>query len=80
MDSLFSILKGIKDYYNDTYHEEIEYLYIYHLLRAASLRYIDCNCSEQLEKIISIIKKEYPKWAKNKYYKKLDFKKRIMCN
>lgn len=81
MDSIFQVLKEIKEYYNGEHHEEIEYLYIHHLLRAASLRYIDCdcNCQEQLDQIILIMKKEYPKWSKNKYYKKLDFKKRIMC-
>lgn len=80
MDSIFTVLEGLKAFFKEQNKEEIEYLYINHLLRLASLRYIDIkNCNEQLLKIVKIIKKEYPKWYKNKYYKNWTIKKRILC-
>lgn len=80
IDSIFEVLEQLKDYFNDTYMEEIEYLYIEHLLRGASLRYFDCGgCTEQLDRIVSIMKQKFPNWRKNKYFKNEKFKKKIMC-
>ena len=81
VDSIFTVLKQLKEYFNDKYPEEIEYLHIEHLLRSASVRYFDYEtCQEQLDKIVSVIKENYPNWKKNKYYKKENIKKRIMCH
>ena len=74
MDTIFVVLEQLRDYYALERHDEIEYLHIEHLLRGASLRYIDCNCKDQLTKIINIMSSNYPKWQKNKYYKKLKLK------
>ena len=80
MDSIFVVLSQLKDYFNGEYKEEIEYLYIEHLLRGASLRYFDCgNCSLQLNKIVSVIKDNFPGWINNKYFKKESLKRRVMC-
>ena len=80
MDSIFEVLEQLKDYFEGNYIEEIEYLYIEHLLRGASLRYFDCSeCSKQLDRIVSIMKQQFPNWKKNKYFKKESFKKKVMC-
>ena len=81
VDAIFIVLEQLKEYFNDKYKEEIEYLHIEHLLRVASLRYIGFDsCQEQLDKIVSIMKTNYPKWRKNKYYKQENIKKRVMYN
>ena len=80
MDSIFEVMKEIRDYFGDKYYSEIEYLHIEHLLRSASIRYIDCGyIIDSLDKIVDTIKREYPKWYKNSYFKKESIKKRIMC-
>lgn len=81
VDAIFVVLEQLKDYFNERYKEEIEYLHIEHLLRSASLRYIGFgNCQEQLDKIVSVMRTNYPKWRKNKYYKQENLKKRVMYN
>lgn len=80
MDTIFDVLDQLKKYFNDNYYEEIEYLYIEHLLRGASIRYFDCgDCQEQLDKIVIIMKDNFPNWQKNKYLKKESIKRKVMC-
>lgn len=81
VDAIFVVLEQLRKYFKNQYQEELEYLHIEHLLRSASVRYLDFNtCQEQLDKIIKIMNENYPNWKKNKYYQKENFKKRIMCN
>lgn len=81
VDAIFKVLEQLKKYFKNEYQEEIEYLYIEHLLRGASIRYLDFQtCQKQLDKIIDIMRKNYPNWEKNKYYKKENIKKKIMCH
>ena len=80
VDAIFPVLKQLKEHFKNKYPEEIEYLHIEHLLRSASIRYFDFGtCQEQLDKIVNIMKENYPKWNKNKYYQKESIKKRIIC-
>lgn len=79
VDAIFIVLEQLKEYFDGRYKEEIEYLYIEHLLRGASLRYLGFqNCQEQLDRIVKIMKENYPNWSKNKYYKKENLKKKVM--
>ena len=80
MDNIFEVLDyNYKLLIND-FKEEVEYLYIEHLLRCASLRYMEYKKYEQINKINNIIKNYFPKWYKNIYYKKnYDIKKKFMC-
>lgn len=81
VDAIFPVLKQLQEYFNGKYFSEIEYLHIEHLLRGASIRYFDFKgCQEQLDKIVSIMKENYPNWQNNEYYKKESFKKKIMCS
>ena len=80
MDTIFLVLKGLRDYFKGEYSSELEYLHIEHLLRGASIRYIDCGyIKNSLDKVVDTIKNEYPNWRKNKYFKQENIKKRIMC-
>ena len=72
---LFAQNKKINQYY-----DEIEFLFIKHLLHGAGLRFIEFdNYSKNLNKIIEIMHTRFPKWAKNKYFKKESFKYKVMC-
>lgn len=62
------------------YSTEIEYLYITHLLRSASLRFL--NFKDGIKPLASLIDntiKRYPDWKNNVYYKKSSLKLRIIC-
>lgn len=82
---IFKALNGITEKYiennlYDNYKDEIEYLYITHLLRSTSLRFINYdNYQELLSKINNLFRNEFPYWSKNKYYKKSSIKVKIIC-
>ena len=65
----------------EEYYEELEYIYIEYLLHAANLRFIEYKeAYKNIDKISKIIKEKFPKWRKNKYYKKTCIKYKIVCN
>lgn len=65
----------------DKYKDEIEYLYIEHLLHAASLRFLPYEEGlPSINIVCEIMKEKFPNWSKNKYYKKMGFKYKIVCN
>ena len=81
VDAIFKVLKQLREYFKEEYKEEIEYLHIEHLLRSASIRYLDFKtCQKQLDEIITTIKDNYPNWQQNKYFQLENFKKKIMCH
>lgn len=66
--------------FNNAYEEELEYIYIKHLLHAASLRFIKFpNYQQNIERIIKIMNNKFPNWKKNKYFKLSDFKYKVIC-
>ena len=78
---IFTVLETLKKELYKEYPEEIEYLYITHLLRTATLRLLEYNDTlEYLLKIVNIISSEFPNWKKNKYYQKSSKKLKIICN
>lgn len=70
LNDIFFSLNNLKNKFNSKYNDELEYIYIKHLLHDASLRFLNFNCKESkqsLNQIINLIHKEYPNWKKNKY-------------
>lgn len=66
---------------NSNYIDELEYLYIEHLLHAASLRFLVFQEGEkEIAKIAGIIKEKFPNWKNNEYFKKQNIKYRIVCS
>ena len=62
------------------YKTELEYLYIEHMLHAASLRFFKFKEGKNmLEKIVTIFKKEFKNWNKNPYFKNKDWKFKLVC-
>ena len=77
---IFNVLDSNKEILFDEYPEEIEYMYITHLLRTATLRFLDYpNSKNMINKIVSTMKETFPNWKKNKYYQKSSKKLQIIC-
>lgn len=77
---IFSVLESNKEVLYDKYPQEIEYMYITHLLRTASLRFLEYNNKDiYLDKICNIMKEEFPNWSKNIYFKKSSIKLKLIC-
>lgn len=81
LESIFFVMDSIKNNFQDTkYAEELEFIFIEHLLHGAVLRYLEYQeGNKDIERIASIIKKDFPKWRKNKYYKIQGLKYKIIC-
>lgn len=75
LSNIFKKNNSYKKYYN-----ELEYIYIEHLLHAASLRFFKFEKYDELSKIVKIMRDEFPKWKGNIYYKKKDLKHKIVCS
>lgn len=63
------------------FYDEIEYIYIKELLYSATFRLIPYkDYDKYIIKISKIIKEKFPRWRRNKYYKKFSWKYRVVCN
>ena len=79
---IFEVLNNNYDLLYNTYPEEIEYLYITHLLRTTTLRFLDFDkkiIRKYLRKINDEIEEKFPNWRSNRYYKKSSFKLKLIC-
>lgn len=82
---IFKVTEHVKDTFVkngifEEFHDEIEYLYLIHLLRSATLRFIGYKGTEvHLKRINAIIKKEFPEWRKNQYFRRSNLKFRSVC-
>lgn len=65
----------------EEFKKELEYIYIRHLLYAATGRFLEYKEGiQEVHKIVSIIKQQYPNWKKNPYYQKQNLLFKINCN
>ncbi len=65
----------------EKFKEELEYIYIRHLLYAGTGRFLEYKEGmNQVHKIVSIMKQQYPNWRKNPYYKKQNWLFKLNCN
>lgn len=80
LEDIFYSLEYLSINFGTKNQDELEYIYIEHLLHAANLRFFSFNKYDMIEKISNIIKNKYPRWKQNKYYKKQGLKYKIICN
>lgn len=86
LKDIFKIMEHLKIEFlkrsGDKYNDVLEYLYIEHLLYSAPLKFINFGSKgfSEIKKIISIIKKDFPQWDKNPFYKKKSIKFKIICH
>lgn len=77
---IFDVLETNKLELLKEYPDEVEYMYITHLLRTATLRFLEYdNYKELINKITNTIKCYFPNWTKNKYYRKSSKKLKLIC-
>lgn len=77
---IFSVLENCKKLLQEKYFREIEYIYITHLLRTATLRFLDYpNTLEYLVRINNTMEKEFPNWRENDYYHQSSLKVKLIC-
>lgn len=85
-EDIFYALDNLSDLFNNKktykkYYSEIEYIYIEYLLHAANLKFIGFKEGiNNIKKVSEVMKDKFPKWKKNKYYKKQSIKYKIVCN
>lgn len=80
LECIFEAMEYLKEKCNDNYQEEVEYIYIDHLLHAASLRFFAFNEGKiMLNKVVQVMSEQFPRWNKNTYYKKRDWKYQLIC-
>lgn len=70
----------LKENKDEEYHEAIEWLYIDHLLHAASLRFFAFDKKDCLDQVVSMMNTRYKGYKKNTYYTKKDWKYRLVCS
>lgn len=86
LDSIFVAINHLEEEFRkrkllEKYKEEIEFLNIYHLLYAASGRFLEyMEGKKKLIEIRKIMKENYPNWRKNRYYKRQSIQIKITCN
>ena len=65
----------------DEYHDELEYIFIEYLIHAAGLKFLKYKEGvTNLEKIHDVMTEKFSNWNKNKYFKQMPLKYRIVCN
>lgn len=80
MLDIFTVLDGIYNDLGEEYYDEVEYIYIVHLLRSATLRFLKVeNTKPYLNKVVDVINNKFPNYKNNKYYKKSTWKLKLIC-
>ena len=82
LQSIFKVMETLNEKFKNTkYKEELEFLYIEHLLHGAVLRFLNYQeGKEDILKISKIMRKEFPLWRRNKYYKTFSWKYKLVCS
>ena len=79
LKSIYTVMDTLKASFENTeYKKELEYLYIEHLMYFTVFRYLDYpEGVEDALRISDIMRKTFPKWYKNVYYKRKPFKHKV---
>lgn len=65
----------------EQYKEELEFIYIKHLLYAGTGRFLEYEEGrKEISKIVSVMKQKFPNWKKNSYYQKQGRLFKLNCN
>lgn len=77
---LFRVMDFLNRKFHNRFNEELEFIYIEHLLRTASLRFSSFKEGREcVIKINDLMHQKYPNYIKNRYYKKVSFRFKILC-
>jgi len=73
LQDIFTVLEMVKTYFIkhdllESYHDEIEYLYVEHLLLYGGFRFMrSTDAANLMNKAFEIVSSSFPKWRKNPY-------------
>ena len=78
---IFPVMETLKNaFLGSAFEQELEYLYISHFLHDAALRFLPFpEGKASILQIARIMRQTFPHWQKNKYYKTMDIKFKIVC-
>lgn len=77
---IFLVLDTLEKSIGKEFPEELEYLYIEHLLFSAAGRFLAYKERKELiNKISLVMKQKFPNWKNNRYFKKRNLKYRLFC-
>ncbi len=80
LDDIMTVINVLDKKFGNKYKEELEYIYIEHILRTTFLRY---SCYKEsidvLNKLNDLFHQKYPQYYKNKYYQKVGIKFKALC-
>lgn len=80
LEDIFYVMEELSNKFKNSFSEELEFIYIKHLLHAASLRFLSYKGSKsQLKKINTLMKETFPNWKNNKYFKQENLKYKLLC-
>lgn len=81
LQSIFSVMETLKQKFIDTkFKEELEFLFVEHLLHSAMLRFLPFEEGKMdIIRIVDIMRENFPKWYKNKYFIQQNYKYKIVC-
>lgn len=80
LKDIFKVVDKLYIELEKDFYEELEYLYITNLLHGAGLRFLKFKEGiSDIEHIKSIMNDKFPKWRKNKYLKKQNFRYKVIC-
>lgn len=82
LESIFNVMEYVYNQFEGKgYDEELEFIYINHLLYAGCGRFLRYpNTQNMILKILNIINDKYPNWKENKYFKIQSFGYKLICN
>lgn len=84
LESIYYVMESLKEAFKGSRFERegvVEYMFIEHLLHLAVYRYLDyAEGKADIKRIAGIMKKEYPRWRRNKFYSRKGFKDKVFCN
>ncbi len=81
MEAVFRVSQTLWKAFADTeYKSELEFLFIEHLLHAATLRFLPFKEGrDNIKKLSQTVKEKFPRWRKNKYFRKMHWKYKLVC-
>lgn len=79
LEDIFKVMEHLSKNITKDYQDELEYLYIEHLLYATTLRLLEFDKYDLLKKVKKIMHDNYPNYNKNIYYRNKSLKFKLIC-
>ncbi len=80
--SIYAVMDTLlEEFRNTEYRQELEFIYIEHLLHSAVLRYLQYpEGTEDIKRISAIMRERFPHWRKNQYFQAMSWQYKLFCH